>query len=308
LIGHMLSHNWYGFPGDWYDFPGTDLNVALRLALEVCPEVQELVYDVTDLIRSGDIKLEQDLVEYGLSLSAEEYNSTAKIILLTEGRSDSWILQESLVLLYPHLADYYSFMDFNVARVGGGAGNLANFVKAFAGAGIINRTIALFDNDTAGAAGFMSLEKIALPPHIIVLRLPDLELLRSYPTIGPSGDLGMDVNGVAASIELYLGEDVLLGDEKQLIPVQWTALIPPCSSIKVKFLIRIGYASVYARNWSAPGAMALPPAANSGMVSSQYSQEFSRPFTTSPRSKSATGRRSTILVNNSFERTLGSSG
>ena len=31
----------------------------------------------------------------------------------------------------------------------------------------------------------------------------------------------MDVNGVAASIELYLGEDVLL-EAGQLVPVQWT--------------------------------------------------------------------------------------
>ena len=215
LIGYMLSEDWYGFPGP-------DLNVALRLALEVCPEAEQLVYDITDLIWSGDLEPEQDLVQDGLSLSAEQYHAGAKIIVLTEGRSDSRILQESLVLLYPHLADYYSFMDFNVARVGGGAGNLANFVKAFAGAGIINRTIALFDNDTAGASAIASLGGIALPPHIRVLRLPDLELLRSYPTIGPSGNVAMDVNGVAASLELYLGEDVLLRDEKQSIPVQWT--------------------------------------------------------------------------------------
>lgn len=215
LLGYMLSHEWYGFPGP-------DLNVALRLVLEVCPDAQELVYDVTDLIWSEYFTPEDDLVEYGISLSVEEYHSKAKIILLTEGRSDSWILEESLALLYPHLADYYSFMEFDLARVGGGAGNLANMVKAFAGAGIVNKTIALFDNDTAGAAAIKSLEKIALPPHIRVLRLPDLELLKSYPTIGPSGNVAMDVNGVAASIELYLGEDVLLGDEKELIPVQWT--------------------------------------------------------------------------------------
>jgi hypothetical protein len=215
LIGYMQSEDWYGFPGP-------DVNVALRLALEVCPEAEQLVYDITDLIWSGDFNPEQDLVQSGLSLSAEQYHAGAKIIVLTEGRSDSRILEESLVLLYPHLADYYSFMDFDVARVGGGAGNLANFVKAFAGAGIINRTIALFDNDTAGASAIASLEGITLPPHIRVLRLPELELLRSYPTIGPSGNTAMDVNGVAASLELYLGEDVLLLDEKQLIPIQWT--------------------------------------------------------------------------------------
>jgi hypothetical protein len=31
----------------------------------------------------------------------------------------------------------------------------------------------------------------------------------------------MDVNGIAASIELYLGEDVLNDDNNGLLPVQW---------------------------------------------------------------------------------------
>lgn len=44
------------------------------------------------------------------------------------------------------------------------------------------------------------------------MRLPDLEFLKSYPTLGPNGLANMDINGVAASIELYLGNDVLRGD------------------------------------------------------------------------------------------------
>jgi hypothetical protein len=84
-------------------------------------------------------------VDSTCSVFAEEYQSSAKIILLTEGKSDTAILSAALDLLYPHLAGYYSFMEFDALRVGGGAGNLANLVKAFAGAGIANRTIALFD-------------------------------------------------------------------------------------------------------------------------------------------------------------------
>jgi hypothetical protein len=213
LIGYLLSNEWYGFPGP-------DRNVALRLALEVCPDAQELIYDVTELVWSGYFSADEDLVEYSLNLFAEEHQSTAKIILLTEGKSDSAILRESLELLFPHLAKYYSFMEFDAARVGGGAGNLVNLVKAFAGAGIANRTIALFDNDTAAAAALKTLERVALPPHIKTLRLPDLTSLKSYPTIGPSGTVSMDVNGVAGSIELYLGEDVL-NDGAELVPIQW---------------------------------------------------------------------------------------
>jgi hypothetical protein len=32
----------------------------------------------------------------------------------------------------------------------------------------------------------------------------------------------MDVNGVAGSIELYLGRDALTSNQNQLPPVQWT--------------------------------------------------------------------------------------
>jgi hypothetical protein len=66
---------------------------------------------------------------------------------------------------------------------------------SFAAAGILNRTIA---------------------------QLPDLPMLRSYPTIGPTGPADMDVNGIAASIELYLGVDALRDDQGCLPAVQWT--------------------------------------------------------------------------------------
>ena len=36
----------------------------------------------------------------------------------------------------------------------------------------------------------------------------------------------MDVNGLAASIELYLGKDVLHNAQDNFVPVQWTGYIP----------------------------------------------------------------------------------
>lgn len=207
---------------DWYGYPGPDLNVGIRLALEVCSESDEFVYDVTDLVLGEYFSADEDLVEYALALSSTHYSSSGKIIVLTEGRSDTWIICESLQLLYPHLSDYFSFMDFEGARVGGGAGNLANIVKAFAGAGIVNKVVALFDNDTAGDAAIQGLRSVRIPKNIKIERLPELPTLRQYPTIGPSGSIVMDVNGMAASIELYLGNDVLAEDMGDLAPVQWT--------------------------------------------------------------------------------------
>jgi len=96
---------------------------------------------------------------------------------------------------------------------------LANIVRAFAGAGILNRMIALFDNDTAAEAAIASLAHIDLPANLIIRQLPAIDVARSYPTLGPSGMTRMDVNGLAGSIELYLGTDVLRDEGGNLKPV-----------------------------------------------------------------------------------------
>lgn len=214
-IGYMLSNDWYGYPG-------YDLFVPLRLAIEAFENSRKLIYDLTDLIWSEYFDYDDDFVEYGLDISASEYSSKSKTIVLTEGKTDAWVLSETFFLLYPHLKDYFSFLDFESSGFGGGVGNLANVVKAFAGAGIVNNVIALFDNDTAAISACKALDKIAIPPNIAIRRLPERELLKSYPTIGPSGSVDLDVNGMAASIELYFGEDVLRVDGGNLVPIQWT--------------------------------------------------------------------------------------
>jgi len=125
-------------------------------------------------------------------------------------------------LLYPHLSSYFSFLDFSDCNVSGGAGNLANIVKAFSGAGIINRVVALFDNDTGAKNALRGLQDITIPNNVVIRQLPDISLLESYPTLGPTGLTNMNVNGMAGGIELYLGEDILRDSDGHYFPVQWT--------------------------------------------------------------------------------------
>jgi len=167
VIGYMLENDWYGYPG-------FDHFVPLRLAIEACENGQKLIYDMTDLVWSEYFDYDEDFVDYGIGISASEYSSKSKIIVLTEGKTDAWILDESLSLLFPHLKDYFSFLDFENTGFGGGVGNLVNVVKAFAGAGIVNNVIALFDNDTAAATACEGLHNISLPPNIayMVFRCP----------------------------------------------------------------------------------------------------------------------------------------
>jgi hypothetical protein len=63
--------------------------------------------------------------------------------------------------------------------------------------------------------------RATLPSNIKVLRLPDIELAKSYPTIGPQGEHLVDVNGKAAGIELYLGKQNLISTEGMLTRVRW---------------------------------------------------------------------------------------
>ena len=148
------------------------------------------------------------------------YRIGEKIIILTEGSSDILILNESLKLLYPHLVDYYYFMDFHTSNASGSTGSLVNTIKSFIGAGINNKVIALFDNDTAAREAIESLNGINVPKNIAILRLPEIELANNYPTIGPSGTSSLNINGLAGSIELYLGKDIIF-DNGNFIPIQW---------------------------------------------------------------------------------------
>jgi hypothetical protein len=218
LLNFMLKNDWYGFSG-------IDLNVPLRLALEICSERDNFIYNLTDLVSCEYFGKDDDFVAIASESTAGEHTARSKIIILTEGRSDGWIISESMKLLYPHLSDYFTFMDFEGAHVEGGASHLAAIVKSFAGAGIVNKVVVIFDNDTAGELAIRTVRQVQLPGNLSAMQLPDLEALRSYPTIGPSGTTLMDVNGLAASIELYLGADVL-SEEGKLAHVQWTGYNP----------------------------------------------------------------------------------
>jgi len=158
--------------------------------------------------------------ESALELLSAEYSAYQKIIVLTEGSTDSFILDKSLQLLFPHLHGYYSFMDFGLSNAAGGANTLVNNLKAFIGAGISNRVLALFDNDTAARVSTKALQSIDIPNNIRVLHYPNLDFAENYPSIGPNGESEININGSACSIELYLGIDVLTIDGK-LSPIQW---------------------------------------------------------------------------------------
>jgi hypothetical protein len=196
-----------------------DARYQLRAVLEALPRAEEITLDLDDLFEGGWLETSVDPREHANALVAYTSQGGLPPIVLTEGRFDVEVLTTALRLRRPHLVGYIRFPDFNQKNEGGAAA-LRQTVRAFASAGIPNRVVAVFDNDTAARDVLRSFPTGGLPSNLLVTRLPELELARDYPTVGPQGEHSMDVNGLATSIEMYLGTDVLV-DEGEMRPVLW---------------------------------------------------------------------------------------
>ena len=211
-----------------YSLPFNDVYDSIKFIVESIPEGLSIVLDLTDLSEGGYIEDEIYVEDFG-----------KKIIILTEGPTDIEFLSGALQLLYPHLSEYYAFMDFKSAKVPGSASALVNTIKAFTGAGIENKIIALFDNDTAAREALTALESSKIPKNIIIVKYPSVDIGKHYPTLGPTGMNNMDINGLAGSIELYLGRDVLCDVlDDGLVPVQWKGYSPKMKAYQGEILYK----------------------------------------------------------------------
>jgi hypothetical protein len=230
-----------------FGFFCSDIRCLIRAACEVATKPSEVIQDITDLVDGGYYAPEDLVCQQSIDSLTLGHLENSNRIVLTEGSTDTQFLKTSLRLLYPHLSGYYSFLDFETVRVPGGAGQLASLVKGFAAAGIGNRIIAIFDNDSAAREAKRTLIQLRLPSNIAILSYPDIELLRSYPTLGPSGNTNLNVNGLAASIELYFGEDVLRLPDGSFAPVQWKGYIESVASYQGEVIGKSGLQSAFLR-------------------------------------------------------------
>jgi hypothetical protein len=205
-----------------WGFPCSDPRCFLRVLVEILPENAEVVQELTEVVHAGYYSNDDKVCDLSYEYLVNEYPISSRIIILTEGKTDSEILRRSMNLLYPQLFGYYTFMDFGI-KPAGGAGDLVNIVKSFAGSGIKNRIIALFDNDTAAYSAVSILDKRLIPSNIVIQHYPSVELATDYPTLGPNGLITQNINNLACSIELYFGSDILKINS-DFVPIQWTGL------------------------------------------------------------------------------------
>ncbi len=214
---YMLSDSEDSFFG--YSCP--DIRYFLRAVIEACGENTLWEQDLSAVMYAGWYDFDDSVVENARAGLISDFPRHARIIILTEGSSDRHAIEGALKLIYPHLVDLYSFIDFDGPGAKGGADQLVHTLKAFMGSGIANRVIALFDNDTGALSALRNLKLETLPASMRVIHYPPLEIAKRYPTMGPSGLVEMDVNGLAGSLEMYFGEDLLRQEDGSMIPVQW---------------------------------------------------------------------------------------
>jgi hypothetical protein len=72
------------------------------------------------------------------------------------------------------------------------------------------------------------------------MQYPEIDIARDYPTLGTNGLSHMDVNGLAGSIELYLGADVLRDSDGVLALFNGVRTWRVCEPTKVKSWVRPG--------------------------------------------------------------------
>ena len=213
---HMREHD-----SRWLWFDGYDSLVGFRALLDANPLIEKVTLDISDLIDGGWLDEDERVCKSHTNDSIHRLGPLAPTVILAEGHSDINILKRSLSVLFPDRKDYFSFFEHAELKVDGGAAYLVKFLKAFAAARTPLRLVAVFDNDTAGCQAHGQAKNLGLPDNMILLRLPDINLAKTYPTIGPQGLHAVDVNGQAASIELYLGRTALSVNGK-LRHVRWT--------------------------------------------------------------------------------------
>jgi hypothetical protein len=202
--------------------PFTDERCLLRALVEFHDDADLVRFSFGDAVSNENVDPNAHFTLQAASALLEGARTVEKIIVLTEGKTDTRILERSFGRLYPHLTHMFTFFDHATFKSGGGAGELERLARGFAGAGISNRTVVLFDNDTAGFAAAQRLTAAQLPANFRILTLPELESAKAYPTLGPTGAALANINGSACGIELYCGPTALAGDEGGLSPIQWT--------------------------------------------------------------------------------------
>lgn len=168
-----------------------------------------LIWRTVDVIEHGGL-LEEDITP--------KLTSENKILIVTEGTTDTIIIQKCIDLLYNDISDFFDYIDMEKNYPFTGTGNLKNFIKGLAKINILNNILVILDNDTAGYSVYKDIDKIVLPKNLKVITLPNHIDFDNFKCKGPQGDSYENINRKAVSIECFLDYSLINED----VYVRWT--------------------------------------------------------------------------------------
>ena len=168
-----------------------------------------LIWRTVDVIEHGGL-LEEDITP--------KLTSENKILIVTEGSTDTIIIQKCIDLLYNDISDFFDYIDMEKNYPFTGTGNLKNFIKGLAKINILNNILVILDNDTAGYSVYKDIDKIVLPKNLKVITLPNHIDFDNFKCKGPQGDSYENINRKAVSIECFLDYSLI----NEGVYVRWT--------------------------------------------------------------------------------------
>ena len=177
-------------------FENMDPYIILRLLAEN-PNASDLdvYWSFADVVENGWVTREE--IVHPLS-------DSEKIIIVTEGSSDSYIIQKTIESIYPDISDFFKFIDMEKNYPFTGTGNLYNLCCGLMKLGVNNKIIVIFDNDTEGNEKYLKLVTMPKMDNFLITKLPDFYLFEHISTLGPQGENIENINGTAVSIECFL--------------------------------------------------------------------------------------------------------
>jgi len=193
-------------------FEYLDPYISLRLLAENPMNANRMLqWRYADVVAGGWVEREEIL---------KPLDDSLRVLVVTEGSSDSFILERAIKILRPDIADFFYFVDMEEHYPFTGTGNLFKFCQGLSKIRIQNNVLVVFDNDAAGVEKFEQLSRLSGAERILFCKLPDHAAFTRFRTIGPNGSFHEDINGSAVAIECFLDLSTMDDDERQ---IRWTA-------------------------------------------------------------------------------------
>lgn len=195
--------------------PGVFSLYKMRAHMDIIDENEEVILDLTDVINSGWLN------------ETEIPNIKKQILLVTEGTTDNEFISKSMEILFKDYVHLYNFFDRTYVDSGGGHSGMLEMYRFALSANVESKIIFLFDNDSAANSSIKIIEKYRdkAKKNIKSIKLPALDLCESYPTIDSHKNIAkVNINGIACSIELFLGRKNLMNNFGDFYPIELGSL------------------------------------------------------------------------------------